>query len=170
LKAGKAAGCDEIRPEMLKTLNKRVLWLTRVLHSSGLVFWKDTEGLRNLETIPTNWCKDHYTQESRRKKMHQLQGISLLNLYGIFLLQHRFSINLGVCQRYLCFFGQPRPVTRRGAKPPLQNLLPPGKFIAPLENLLFQAGCGPGPTSKKRMTRFHERGCSRYGEPGPIRV
>jgi len=28
LKAGKAAGCDEIRPEMLKALNRRVIWLS----------------------------------------------------------------------------------------------------------------------------------------------
>jgi len=30
IKAGKSTGCDEIRPEMLKALNQRVLWLTRV--------------------------------------------------------------------------------------------------------------------------------------------
>jgi len=30
LKTGKAADCDEIRPEILKTLNREVPWLDRV--------------------------------------------------------------------------------------------------------------------------------------------
>ena len=30
LKAGKAAGCNEIRPEIHKTFNRGVFWLTRV--------------------------------------------------------------------------------------------------------------------------------------------
>jgi len=42
MKTGMTAGCDEIRPETVKTL-KRVLWLIHV--SSGMVFWKDTERL-----------------------------------------------------------------------------------------------------------------------------
>jgi len=46
LKSGKAAGCDEIRPEMLKTWNRGVLWLTRV--SGGLLFLEGTERLANL--------------------------------------------------------------------------------------------------------------------------
>jgi len=41
LKAGKAAGCDDIRPEVLKVMNRGVLWLNCV--SNCLAFWKGTE-------------------------------------------------------------------------------------------------------------------------------
>ena len=39
VKAVKAAGCDEMRLELLKALNRRFLWLAGVCHCQGLVFW-----------------------------------------------------------------------------------------------------------------------------------
>jgi len=38
-KAGKAAGCNEIQPEMLKALNKGVICHTRVYHVPGVLEW-----------------------------------------------------------------------------------------------------------------------------------
>jgi len=60
--AGKAAVCDEIQPEMLKTLNQGVIWLYSRA-SGGLVFWRSTERLAN--------CVDHpHTQKGRQERMH----------------------------------------------------------------------------------------------------
>jgi len=46
VKTLKAAGCDEIRPEMLETLN-RDSSVAGVCVSGGLVFWKGTRRLVN---------------------------------------------------------------------------------------------------------------------------
>jgi len=71
LKAGKAAGCDEIWLEILQAMNSGVLWLTH----GGLVFWKCTERLANyMAIIPIckKWdrqCKNNW-------------GISIASLLG----------------------------------------------------------------------------------------
>jgi len=64
VKTLKDAGCDEIRPETLKTLNRGILWRTRVHRlMCGMAFWKDTERL-------TNWSGHPNTQEGRQEEMH----------------------------------------------------------------------------------------------------
>ena len=51
LKAGKAEGCDELRPVMLKDLNREeFFWLTHL--SNGPVFWEGTEILANWRDHP----------------------------------------------------------------------------------------------------------------------
>jgi len=59
LKAGKAAGGEEIRPEMLEAMNRGVLWLIRLSQVA--------------------WCSgkvlNPHTQEGRHERIHR--GISL---------------------------------------------------------------------------------------------
>ena len=75
IKSGKAAGEDEIRPEMLKALTGGgILWLTRVCQ----VAWKFSKNPRDLQTgiiIPI-------TKKGDRKQCTNYRGISLLSLPG----------------------------------------------------------------------------------------
>ena len=75
IKSGKAAGEDEIRPEMLKSLTgEGILWLTRVCQ----VAWKFGKTLRNWQTgviIPI-------FKNGDRKQCTNYRGISLLSLPG----------------------------------------------------------------------------------------
>ena len=63
VKTLKAAGCDEIRPEMLETLN-RDSSVAGVCVSGGLVFWKGTRRL-------VNWGDHPQTQKWRQEWMQQ---------------------------------------------------------------------------------------------------
>jgi len=49
LKAWKAAYCDEIRPQVLKVLNRKIHWLACV--SSCLVFWGALKAGQNMVVI-----------------------------------------------------------------------------------------------------------------------
>ena len=75
LKSGKAAGEDEIRPEMLKALNREgVLWLTRVCQ----VAW-------TLGKAPKDWQTGVIIpifKKGNRKDCTNYRGISLLSLPG----------------------------------------------------------------------------------------
>ena len=66
IKSGKAAGEDEIRPEMLKALTgKGILWLTRVCQ----VAWKLGKTPQRL----ANRCDYSDIQERRSQAMYTLQ-------------------------------------------------------------------------------------------------
>ena len=75
IKSGKAAGEDEIRPEMLKALTgEGILWLTRVC----LVAWK-------LDKTPRDWQTGVIIpifKKGDRKQCTNYRGISLLSLPG----------------------------------------------------------------------------------------
>ena len=75
IKSGKAAGENEIRPEMLKALTgKGILWLTRVCQ----VAWK-------LGKTRTDWKTDVIIpifKKGDRKQCTNYRGISLLSLPG----------------------------------------------------------------------------------------
>ena len=75
IKSGKAAGEDEIRPEMLKALTgEGILWLTRVFQ----VAWKLGKTPRDWQTgviIPIFENRD-------RKQCANYRGISLLSFPG----------------------------------------------------------------------------------------
>ena len=75
LKAGKAPGEDDIRPEMLKAMNNfGVCWLTRVCQ----VAWKTGEVPKQWQTsvlIPIH-------KKGDKKKCTNYRGISLLSLLG----------------------------------------------------------------------------------------
>ena len=75
IKSGKAAGEDEIRPEMLKALiGEGILWLTRVCQ----VTWK-------LGKTPRYWQPGVITpifKKGDRKQCTNYRGISLLSLPG----------------------------------------------------------------------------------------
>ena len=75
IKSEKAAGEDEIRPEMLKALTgEEIIWLTRVCQ----VAWKFGKTPRDWQTgviIPI-------FQEGDRKQCTNYRGISLLSLPG----------------------------------------------------------------------------------------
>jgi len=74
VKTLKAAGCDEIRPDMLKALNQGVLWLTRVCH----VTWCSGRSPKDWQTgviIPN-------TKEETESECTNYRGISLLSLPG----------------------------------------------------------------------------------------
>ena len=75
LKAGKAAGGDEIRPEMLKALNREgILWLTRVCQ----VAWRSGKAPRDWQSgvlIPVH-------KKGDRRDCNNYRGISLLSLLG----------------------------------------------------------------------------------------
>ena len=75
LKSGKAAGEDEIRPEMLKAMNgEGILWLTRVCQ----VAWK-------LGKTPEDWQTGVIIpifKKGDRKECTNYRGISLLSLPG----------------------------------------------------------------------------------------
>ena len=75
LKSGKAAGQDEIRPEMLKALSgEGVLWLTRVCQ----VAWKNGK-------VPKDWQSSVIIpifKKGDRKECTNYRGISLLSLPG----------------------------------------------------------------------------------------
>ena len=65
IKTGKAAGKDEIRPEMLKALTgEGILWLTRVL--SCVEAWQNSQRLANR-------CDYSDIQERRSQAMYKLQ-------------------------------------------------------------------------------------------------
>jgi len=52
------SGSGELRPEMFKVLNHRVLWLTGV--SSGLVYWEGNKRLANWsDLIPMHKMRDN---------------------------------------------------------------------------------------------------------------
>ena len=75
IKSGKAAGEDEIRPEMLKALTgEEILWLTRMYH----VAWKFSKTARDWQTgvITLIFKKED------RKQCTNYRGISLLSLPG----------------------------------------------------------------------------------------
>ena len=66
IKSGKAAGEDEIRPEMLKALTgEGILWLTRVFPVAWK-FGKNTQALANR-------CDYSDIQERRSQAMYKLQ-------------------------------------------------------------------------------------------------
>jgi len=46
MKLGRATGCNEIRHEVLKALDREVLWLTQVCQAS-VVLWKGMDRLAN---------------------------------------------------------------------------------------------------------------------------
>ena len=75
LKSGKAAGEDEIRPEMLKALNgEEVCWLTRVCQVA-----------RKLGKTPKDWQTGVITpiyKNGDRKVSTNYRGVSLLRLPG----------------------------------------------------------------------------------------
>ena len=75
IKSGKAAGEDEIRPEMLKALTgEGILWLTRVCQ----VVWK-------LGKTPRDWQTGVIIpifKKGDRKQCTNYRGISLLSLPG----------------------------------------------------------------------------------------
>ena len=74
-KSGKAAGEDEIRPEMLKALTgEGILWLTRVCH----VAWKFGKTFRNCQT----GVIIRIFKKGDRKQCTNYRGISLLSLAG----------------------------------------------------------------------------------------
>jgi len=141
-KAGKAVGCDEILPEMLRPLNQGVVWLTRVCQ----VAWCSGMALKHGQTgviIPVRKNGD-------RSEYINYRGISLLNLprkvhakcfekrcreimepkvddvqrdfcpYRIrpdqlYTFQQIFKNILGICQRRLHMFCRPRESTRPGS-------------------------------------------------------
>ena len=72
LKIGKTPGEDDIRPEMLKAMNKYVRWLTRV----SKVTCRTGQAM-------VNQCDNTHPQESRPQKMHQLRGAYLSSVYQI---------------------------------------------------------------------------------------
>ena len=76
LKSGKAAGEDEIRPKMLKSLTwERILWLTRMCQ---LAF--------KLGKIPKDWQTGMIIltyKKGNHKQCTNYRGISLLSLPGI---------------------------------------------------------------------------------------
>ena len=61
LKIGKTPGEDDIRPDMLKAMNKYVRWLTRV----SKVTCRTGQAM-------VNQCDNTHPQERRPEKMHQL--------------------------------------------------------------------------------------------------
>lgn len=75
LKSGKAAGVDEIRPEMLKSLKSGgINWLTRICR----VIW-------NTGTAPTDWQVDIVVpifKKGDQKECSNYRGITLLSLPG----------------------------------------------------------------------------------------
>ena len=73
IKSGKAAGEDEIRQELLKTLTgEGILWLTR-LYQVAWEFGKTTRDWQTCVIIPRFRKRD-------RKQCTNYQGISLLSL------------------------------------------------------------------------------------------
>jgi len=74
VKTLKAEGWDEIRPEMLKTLNGGVLWLTRVCH---VACWCSGRASKGTKTGVITQYKRWETEENA---LINYPGISLLCL------------------------------------------------------------------------------------------
>ena len=75
IKSRKAAGEDEIRPEILKALTgEEILWLTRVCQ----VAWKFGKTPRDWQTCVIN----PIFKKEDRKQCTNYKGISLLSLPG----------------------------------------------------------------------------------------
>ena len=132
LKAGKAAGCDEIRPEILKALNQGVLWLSHVCQvawcsGSALKGWKygviipiHKKGARsecsNYRSIcllsPSGKvyakCLEERYREIIEAKLDDTQCVPIVALQNKFSLSSNFREILGVCQRRLHMFCGPR--------------------------------------------------------------
>ena len=75
LKPGKAAGIDEIRPELLKSLSRHgILWLTRVCRIS----WMEA-------SAPVDWKTEFVVsifKKGDRRECSNYRGITLLSLSG----------------------------------------------------------------------------------------
>jgi len=132
LKAGKAAGCDEIRPEILKALNQGVLWLSHVCKmawcsGSALKGWKygviipiHKKGARsecsNYRSIcllsPSGKvyakCLEERYREIIEAKLDDTQCVPVVALQTKFSLSSNFQEILGVCQKRLHIFCGPR--------------------------------------------------------------
>ena len=74
IKSGKAAGEDEIRPEMLKALTgEGILWLTQVFQGSCVEVWQNPRDRRTSVIISI-------FKKGDRKQCANYKGMSLLSL------------------------------------------------------------------------------------------